>query len=78
MELLEEILEELNDAVRAGEHQPIVGIELQQRVHQVLAAGGRFEFDRGNLQHLGAVLPQPARKLARLLAGAGDDDALPE
>ena len=60
MEALEEKLEELRDAVGAGKHEPIVGVQLQQRIHEFLAVGGRFELDRGDLDHLGALLSQAA------------------
>jgi hypothetical protein len=36
MEPLEKILKELRDSVWAGEHEPIVGIQFQQRVNQLL------------------------------------------
>ncbi len=75
MELPEEVLEKLGDAVRAGEHQPVVRVELQQRVHDVLPAGGGLEGDGGHLQHFGAQFTQLTGKLRGLLARAGDDQS---
>ena len=58
MEMAEEILEEAGDPVGAGEHEPIVGMQLEQRVHQVLLSAGGLDFDGGNFQHFGATFLQ--------------------
>ena len=47
-----EILEEGRDTVRAGENEPIVGVQFQHRVHEILPPAWRFQLDGWNLQHI--------------------------
>ena len=62
--------------VGAGEDQPIIGVQLQQGIDNVLAAGGGFDTDGGHFQHLGAELEQSLAELAGLVSGASHHDTL--
>ena len=78
LKLLEEIIEERGDAVWTGEDQPVVNAQAFNRFLQRLQLIGRHDFNRGNLQNVGAAFEQFLRKLAGLSARAGDDNPLAE
>ena len=43
-------------AVRAGEHEPLVAVQLQQCIGEWLKGGGWTDFDARNFQHIRAEL----------------------
>src|SRR2546421_8434712 len=78
MELPEEVLEKAGDTVWAGEDQPVIRIQFEQGIHEVLLVLGRFDANGGHFQHLRAELAQTSRDLRGLMRGARDDNSLPE
>src|SRR6266566_1359140 len=68
MESPEEVFEKRGDPVWTCKHQPVIRIQLQQRIHEVFAASGRLGLDRGYFQHFRAQVPQSAREQGGLLA----------
>ena len=70
---VEAAVEERVDAVRRREHEPLVRrSSVGQREVE------RLDRDRRELDHLGTERLEPRAQLARLLAGAGDDDRAAE
>ena len=47
LERLEKVFKERRDAVGAGEHEPVVGIQFEHRIQQVLPAGRRDRLMQG-------------------------------
>src|SRR5437899_6287133 len=76
MKLPEEIVEERGNSIGTGKHEPVVGIQLQHRIHHVFAACGRRQLDGWDLQNFGAKLLQTVSELSCLFARARHDDAL--
>ena len=76
MEMLEEIIEKGGDSIGAGEDEPVVRVQLQQSVHQVLLFGRRLQFDGWNLHYFSAQFKQPPGNLRGLLATSCNNNAL--
>src|SRR5215813_6204308 len=66
------------DAVHAGEYQPVVPAQMDQRAVELLPTRRLFDFDRRARDDLGAEGLQGARHLAALFGGPRDDDATSE
>src|SRR5687768_4810279 len=73
---LEEIIEKCAHAVRTGEDDPVVSIEPEDGVDEVLFFVGWHNLDGRDFEHFCPEFEQLARKLAGLLARACDDNAL--
>ena len=75
---LEEVFEELRDAIRAGEDEPLVFAHGGEGFDERLLVVRRGNADGGNLQDFRAAFGELRGELAGLLARARDDDALAE
>ena len=71
----EKDVEKRRHAVRAREHQPVVGIQFQQRIHDGVGLRRWRDFDGRHFQHVRAQFGELLRKIPGLPARAGDDDA---
>ena len=60
------------DAVRAGQDQPVVGLEVLQGVVERQECAGLTNFNKGNLDHTCAQAAKTGRKAARLMTSASD------
>ena len=74
LELLEEVIEEARDAIRAGEHKPVVGVQTTERFEQGRLVARRNDFDHRDFQHVRSPFEQLTRKLAGLLARASHNN----
>src|ERR1051326_2663148 len=78
VKLPEVIFKKGRDSIRARENQPIVGIQLEQRIHEALALGWRIQLDGRHFEDLRAEIVQFTSQHPALLARPRNDHALPK
>ena len=70
LKALEKKLEKRRHAVRAGEDQPVIGIQLQQRIYDGVFFGSARDLDGRDFQDFRAQFRQPLREITGLFRGA--------
>src|SRR3954451_23754967 len=78
MELLEEEFEELGDAIGTGEYEPVVRVQFEQRVHEILTTSCGLDFDGREFENFGAAFVHREGELTGLSPSAGSDHAFAE